>query len=59
MRPKHQMMLLSHSKSMYNFESFMTIVLDWKIGRDEVEEPSKENDNLQGEIPAHKHTAVK
>lgn len=44
---------------MYNFESFMTIVLDWKIGRDEVEEPSKENHNLQGEIPAHKHTAVK
>lgn len=44
---------------MYNLESFVTIVLDWKIGRDEVEEPSEENHNLQGEIPAHKHTTVK
>lgn len=59
MCPKHQIALLSHPKSMRNLESFMTVVLDWKIGRDEVEEPSKESHSLQGEIPAHKCTAVK
>lgn len=30
----------------------MIIVLAWNIGRDEVEEPSKESHTVQGEIPA-------
>lgn len=34
----------------------MITVLACNIGRDEVEEPSKENHNLQGEIPTHKYT---
>lgn len=48
--------MLSHSKSSYNLESFVIIDLAWHIGRDELEEPSKENHTLQGEIPAHKNT---
>lgn len=37
----------------------MTIILDWKTGRGEVEELSKENHNLYNEIPTYKHAAVR